>query len=277
MSFHQLADTLVREWGVVPAYDKPDVWRQLEQALLEAELPAHWTFDTLIVDEGQDFSDTWRDAVLRLVKPEGRAIWLEDPLQNLYGRAPVALDGWVTLNSHTNYRSPRDVVELLVRLNPSEIAAAGIEAASPFHSADIDFLSYPDGDIGAMYEQTKRAIDDCLKAGFTPADIALVSFHGRDRSRLLHLDRLGAHTLRSFTGAYDESGRPVIRDGVLIAESVYRFKGQSLPAVILTEIDFADLDERAFRKLFVRITRARLRLILVLSDRAASTLMTRLS
>jgi hypothetical protein len=276
-SFHQLADTIVREWGVMPDYGKPDVWRQLEQALLEADLPDRWQFDTLIVDEGQDFSDTWRDAVLRLLKPAGRAIWLEDPLQNLYGRAPVALDGWVTLNAHANYRSPRDVVELLVRLDPSQISDAGIEAASPFHRADIDFQSYPDGDTNAMYEQTRHAIAACLDAGFSTDDIALVSFHGRDRSRLLHLDRLGGHSLKSFTGDYDAAGRPVVRDGALVAESLYRFKGQSAPATILTEIDFEALDDQAFRKLFVGMTRARLKLVLVLSDRAATALMRRLS
>lgn len=277
MSFHQLADTVVREWGVVPNYDSPHVWRQLEQALLEANLPQHWRFDVVIIDEGQDFSDTWRDAVLRMLESDGRAIWLEDPMQNLYGRPPVPLDGWVTLNAHTNYRSPRDVMELLARLDPSQIAEGGIAAASPFQSADIDFLSYPDGDTRAMYERTKQAIADFLDAGFAAGDIALIALHGRDRSRLLHLDRLGPHTLASFTGEYDASGRPVIRDGALRAESVYRFKGQSMPAVILTEIEFDQLDQQAFHKLFVGMTRARLRLILVLSDGAAAALMSRLA
>lgn len=277
MSFHQLADTVVREWGVVPNYASSDVWRQLENALLEAAPSERWTFDVVIVDEGQDFSDIWRDAVLRLLRPEGRAIWLEDPMQNLYGRTPVQLEGWVTLNAHTNYRSPRDVVDLLMRLDASQISEAGIEAASPFHSADIDFLSYPNGDTGAMYEQTKQALKSCLDAGFAASDIALVSFHGRDRSRLLHLDRLGAHSLKSFTGAYDASGNPVVRDGALLAESLYRFKGQSMSAVVLTEIEFDSLDEQTFRKLFVGMTRARLRLTLVLSDSAAAALMRRLS
>lgn len=277
MSFHQLADTVVREWGVAPNYDSPDVWRQLEQALLEAAPSARWTFDVVIVDEGQDFSDTWRDAVLRLLRPEGRAIWLEDPMQNLYRRVPVQLDGWVTLNAHTNYRSPRDVVDLLVRLDAAQISEAGIEAASPFHNAGLDFLSYPDGDTSAMYAQTRQALKSFLDAGFAESDIALVSFHGRDRSRLLHLDRLGAHALKSFTGAYDASGNPVIRDGTLLTESLYRFKGQSTSALVLTEIEFESLDEQTFRKLFVGMTRARLRLTLVLNDSAATTLMRRLS
>jgi superfamily I DNA and RNA helicase len=63
----------------------------------------------------------------------------------------------------------------------------------------------------------------------------------------------------------------------LVAESVYRFKGQSAPATILAEIDFEALDDQAFRKLFVGMTRARLKLVLVLSDRAATALMRRLS
>ena len=104
-SFHQLADTIVREWGVVPNYEFPSVWRPLEQALLEADLPERWQVGTLIVDQGQDFSETRRDAVLRLLKAYGRVIWLEDTLQNLNGHTPVTLEGGVMLNASPNYRS----------------------------------------------------------------------------------------------------------------------------------------------------------------------------
>jgi superfamily I DNA and RNA helicase len=75
--------------------------------------------------------------------------------------------------------------------------------------------------------------------------------------------------LKSFTGEYDLFGNPVWRDGELLAESVYRFKGQSAPAIIFTEIDFETLDERTFRKLFVGMTRARLKLVLVTSNSEA--------
>jgi superfamily I DNA and RNA helicase len=58
----------------------------------------------------------------------------------------------------------------------------------------------------------------------------------------------------------------------LFIDSVYRFKGQSAPCVIFTEIDFDELDETALRKLFVGMTRASLKLILVMSERAADLL-----
>jgi superfamily I DNA and RNA helicase len=67
-------------------------------------------------------------------------------------------------------------------------------------------------------------------------------------------------------------GNPEFREGELLTESVYRFKGQSAPAVIFTEIDFETLDEKNFRKLFVGMTRARMKLVLVMSERAAQQL-----
>src|SRR5690606_22827392 len=143
-------------------------------ALLQADIPEAGRFDVVIVDEGQDFSEAWRDGVLRLLKPDGRAIWLEDPTQNLYGREPVALDGWVTLRSGANFRSPRDVVGLLERLHGRADGAPAIEAASPFASADIDILPYRDGDIAAMHDQTKQAVKTCLGAGFARGDIAIL-------------------------------------------------------------------------------------------------------
>ena len=269
-SFHQLCDSFAREHGENPDYRDAGIWKKLEANLAESTLPPEWQFDVLIVDEGQDFSEAWRDTLLRLLKPEGRTIWLEDPMQNLYGREPVALPGWVTLRSTANYRSPRQIVDLLASLAP---AGHQIDAASPFAGADIDVLSYPADDSAQLFAQTKQAITRCLGAGFTRNDIALISFRGRENSNLLNLDALGNHSLKSFDGSYDLFGNPVFRDGDLLTESVYRFKGQSAPAVIFTEIDFETLDEKNFRKLFVGMTRARLKLVLVLSEKVAGKLL----
>jgi len=228
-----------------------------------------WRYDVLIVDEGQDFALSWKDSMLRLLCPDGRAVWLEDPMQNLYGQAPLATDGWVTLHARANYRSPRQIVEMLTHFGTM---SEPIEAASPFIGDEVEFLTYPAGDTPAMLERTKQAITQCLGAGFARSDIALISYRGREKSALLKLDQLGKHSLHSFTGQYDLFGNPIFRDGELLAETIYRFKGQAAPAIIFTEIDFDSLDERVFRKLFVGMTRARLKLILVLSEPAAAIL-----
>ena len=274
-NFHELCDAWLRAKGESPDYGNPDVWSEIEGVLASADLPETWQYDVLIVDEGQDFSLTWRDIVLRMVKEGGRAIWLEDPDQNLYGKEMVALPGWVVLHSNTNYRSPREVVQML-----SSIGAVSqpVEAGSPFKGADIEEMTYPEGDVDAMLAQTRRAVTSCLAAGFGRQDIAICSFRGREKSAILKLDKLSdAHTLRSFTGAYDLFGNPVFREGGLLAESVYRFKGQSAPALIFTEIDFEEMDELTLRKLFVGMTRARLKLVLVMSDRASAQIFDRMS
>jgi hypothetical protein len=272
-TFHMLCDAFARESGITPDYSAPGIWAEIEHVFDTAPVPESWRHDVLIIDEGQDFAESWRDAMLRLLRPEGRALWLEDPMQNLYGRAPVPLPAWVKLHSQSNYRSPRQIVDLLAAIVPE---SERIQASSPFLGPEVDRLVYPAGDAAAMADATKQAITRCLAANFTRADIALLSFQGRAHSALLQADRLGQHTLRSFTGNYDLLGNPVYREGQLLSESVYRFKGQSAPAVIFTEIDFEALDDRAVRKLFVGMTRARLKLVLVMSERAAALLQARL-
>ena len=237
--------------------------------MAKADIDEDWTFDTLIIDEGQDFSESWRDTLLRMLKPDGRALWLEDPMQNLYERETVALPGWVTLHSHANYRSPRQIIDWLKNFSPE---AHAVEAASPFGGDHVDVLTYPEGDTEKLHAQTRQAITRCLGAGFTRSDMAIVSYRGRENSALLNLDSLGNHRLKSFSGQYDLFGNPLFREGDLLAESVYRFKGQSAPAVIFTEIDIAANDIKSFRKLFVGMTRARLKLVMVMSERTARLL-----
>lgn len=274
-TFHMLGDAFLRARGETPNYGEGDVFSTMETALAEADLPETWKYDVLIVDEGQDFSTAWRDILLRMLKEPGRAIWLEDPTQNLYGRDAVELSDWVILHSNANYRSPRQIVEMLAAIAPDGDTREPVEAASPFDGADIEYLVYTDHE--SLLAQTKHAITLCLAAGFSRQDIAIASFRGREKSAILNLETLGdAHTLKSFTGQYDIFGHPVFREGGLLAESVYRFKGQSAPAVIFTELDFATIDELVFRKLFVGMTRARLKLVLVMSERAAEQIVDRI-
>lgn len=273
-TFHMLSDDFLRSQGETPDYGARNVWEDIEAKMAKSDLPPSWKYDVLIVDEGQDFSVAWRDILLRMLKPEGRAIWLEDPNQNLYGRDPVPLPGWIKLHSDTNFRSPRQIVDMLASIGAVH---PPVEAGSPFKGADIEELLYPEGDTEAMLAQTRRAVTICLGAGFARHDIAIASFRGREKSAILNLDKLSeAHTLHSFTGQYDLFGNPIYREGGLLAESVYRFKGQSAAAVIFTEIDFEQLDELVLRKLFVGMTRARLKLVLVLSERAEQQLLDRI-
>jgi hypothetical protein len=266
-TYHQLCDRILRSTGEVPDFSRPGAFQALESFMADHQPEPAWQFDELIVDEGQDFQPAWRDALLKLLKPDGRAWWLEDPMQNLYGRSPTELPGWVVLRAQTNYRTPRDILATLQRLvGPAE----PIESGSPLDGSEVEILTY-DGHAELM-ERTKTAITRGLGAGFKKDMIAVVTYRGREHSSFTPLDRLGPHALRAFTGQYDLLGSPIFTEGELFIDSVHRFKGQSAPCIVFTEIDFDEIDEKALRKLFVGMTRATMKLVLVMSERAAPCL-----
>ncbi|KVM81941.1 nuclease [Burkholderia ubonensis] len=278
-NYHQLCDWVARDGGYTPDFDAPDAFGRLEARFAQTPVPERWRFDVLIVDEGQDFHPSWATALERLLAPHGAWWWLEDPLQNLYMREPVALPGWVSLKALTNYRSPRDLLDfvrdVVGRVEP---LAAELRSGSPFDGSDLVVSAYGDANASpaaladACIDATKRAITQALSLGFRKQDIAVLSYRGREGSALAALDQLGPHQVKRFTGKYDLFGNPEYHDGDVLLDSIYRFKGQSAPCVILTEIDFDTLDARAARKLFVGATRATMKLLLVASARAAAQL-----
>jgi len=269
-SFHQWCDRRVRDAGEAVDYRQKNAFAQIEERFAALPVPAEERFDDLVIDEGQDFQPAWKDALLRWLLPGGRLWWLEDPMQRLYDRPPVELPGFVTLRAETNYRSPRDVLGYLNRLLAPE---RPIEAASPIAGGEVEFLTYAGAE--SLLAATRRAVTRALHCGFRIGDTVLVTYSGRDRSALHHFDQIGPHRLRSWQGRYDLFGRPEFSDGDLLIETVYRFKGQSAPCVILTEVDFDAFDEIARRKLFVGFTRASMKLLVVLSERAAQALLAR--
>jgi len=59
----------------------------------------------------------------------------------------------------------------------------------------------------------------------------------------------------------------------LLVESVYRFKGQSMPVVVLCEVDFEELTAKEKHKLFVGLTRGQVRVDVVINEASAKLLM----
>jgi hypothetical protein len=270
LTYHQLCDRVLRGLGETPDFTASGVFTQLEQRFAACAPGEAWRFDEIIVDEGQDFAPAWVAPLLRLLRPDGRAWWLEDPMQNLYGRAPAALPGWATLRADTNYRSPQDVTALVNRLTGT---ASAVASGSPIAGSDWEVLTY--ADTAGLLDATKKAITRCIGLGFKRPMIATVTFRGRESSALFAYDALGPHAFRKFTGEYDLFGSPRYSDGEVVLETVFRFKGQSAPAVVFTEIDFEAIDEGALRRLFVGATRASMKLVLVMSERAARLLIDR--
>jgi len=270
-TYHQLGDRVSRTRGEHPDFSQPGAFAKLE-AVLDVHTPNETErFDELIVDEGQDFREGWAANLLRWLRGGGRAWWLEDPMQNLYGRTSVALPGWVTLRSDVNYRTPKDILDTLNRMLP---LPRGMEAGSPLTGSAVEIVSY--GDTKDLIAKTASAVTRCIGLGFKRPHIALVTYRGREHSKLAPLDKLGPYPLRAPTGRYDLFGNALSTEGDILIDSVLRFKGRASPCVVFTEIDFETLDDAAVRRLFVGATRATMKLTLVASERSAQVLQERL-
>jgi hypothetical protein len=93
-----------------------EFWERIRERVVAETIPPDWQFDTLIVDEGQDFEQEWAET-LRLFGTDGHdALWLEDPDQNVRGQSPVTLPGYVGYRARVNHRSPRSIAQVIQRV-----------------------------------------------------------------------------------------------------------------------------------------------------------------
>jgi len=269
VGYHELCDKTFRATGGVPDFSVKGVFGRLE-TFMDGYRPAEDELvDELVVDEGQDFKDEWRANVLRFLKPGGRAWWMEDPLQNLYDRPPLTFDNWVTLRSDANYRSPKELLKLISLILPPEFGSRG---GSPLTTANVELPTYEGGEL---FLRTAEAVRKCLAEGYTHQQIAVVTFRGWENSAFKALDSLDGLALIKATGTYDSEGNPLYSEGLIRIDSVHRLKGHSIPCVILTEVDFATMMPIDMRKLFVGITRATAKFVMVSSERSMTLMLER--
>lgn len=261
VSFHELAVEYYRRHHDEPDFTNPKIFQQVSEAYHEASLDFVAQYDLLVIDEGQDFDAQWVGSLLNLLKPTGRLYLLEDEAQRLYEREAFDVPDAVMLTCNDNHRSPRAVCQVI---NALELVSPAIISKSPYQGEFPEFHRYASN--AELLVQTEQAVERLLVQGYALSDIVILTGHGRSKSTLLNTDHIGRFTTRRFTGSYTRNGDTVWSDGELTVESVYRFKGQSAPAIVFSEVDFTELTAHERRKLFVGMTRAQLNLQIILSE-----------
>jgi thymidine kinase len=263
-TFHQLCRDLAERNGEKLDFSAPDVFAKMVSDYVDASEGFNKSIDLLIIDESQDFEPTWAQAVLERLKDTGRLYVMGDTGQQLYERETFDLTDAVHVTCMDNFRSPTKIVQMINRLG---LTAEPIEARSVHVGATPHFYTW-----APNQRNSRTALDQCLtklwEDGYKPEDVAVISYHGAQNSEVLKLDELGGYKTKRFS-KYDESGNALWTDGALLVESVYRFKGQSMPVVVLCEIDFEELTEKDKRKLFVGLTRGQVRVDVVMSEKSA--------
>jgi hypothetical protein len=270
-NFHEYAVNFARKQGREPDFSAPGVFDLVAQDLIDHAQDQPGRLDLLVVDESQDFDATWVEALSDRLKSDGRLYVLGDENQRIYDRDEFALQDAVRIRCMDNFRSPCKVVSAI---NQLRLASEPVQARAPAQGQAPGFHTYVPGGAGSL-TVLEKCLKRLMKDGFSADQISVITFAGRERSEVLARDKLAGLTVNRFTGGYDAAGNTVWTGGELLVETLYRFKGQSAPVVVLCEVDFDALSDKELRKLFVGFTRAQFRLECVLSDRAATALMAR--
>ncbi len=195
----------------------------------------------------------WLEILQLFLTEEGRILWLEDPDQNLLNKPSVVMPGCVRLRLRQNYRSPFGIARFMHEHLPYDF-----EPANPLPGLGVGVHGFQRPEDQA--QRLAEVVGLQLALGFAPEEIVILSLRGLNQSPLWHQDHIGRHAVRRFTGTYQPDGTQVWSAGDITFESLYRFKGQEAPAVILVDVDDQDSAERLARLLFCGMGRATVRL-----------------
>lgn len=275
LTFHELALDHWRRSGGVVNFADAGIYAQAAQRLVDDSLdceasvaPPRTPVDLLVIDEMQDMDAAWVQAVASWLSAAGRLYVMGDPQQAIYGREPFELADAVRITCDDNVRNPRCIVEAI---NLLRLTDRPVVPRCPEVGEVPDFRTYPASDVGGL-KTLRTAVIELRAKGVAATDMAIITFMGREHSQVLALESVAGLTLQKFTGQFDAAGNPVWTQGSLLADTLYRFKGQAAPYVILCEVDFATLDDKQRHKLFVGMSRAQMHLTLVLSEAATAAL-----
>ena len=241
----------------VAARTNPRFWQEVQEQVIGAAIPDDWLFDTLVVDEGQDFEQEWYDILKLFLTPNAEILWLEDAHQNIYGKEPVSLPGFVGYRADTNFRSPESIAAFIRDVLPFRF-----EVGSDLPGLGVAVHTYDEPED--QLRIVSRLVRNLNRRGFAYHDIVVLTCRGVANSVFSEREKVGNVSLRRFTGDYDLFGNQLSTDGQLAFDSVYRFKGQEAPAVILVDVDLdpEGLDS-ALRLLYCGMTRATVRLEII--------------
>lgn len=237
-------------------------WRDVQDQLVGVEIPESEQFDTLVVDEGQDFKQEWWEILQLFLTEDASVLWLEDPMQNLRKSEVLNLgDGFVTYKEDSNFRTPRSIGDVIRRVLDVHFSQRNELPGLGLHIEKYE--NPPD-----QKKIVAHRVNELRKAGFSNDEIVIVSCRGLKHATFASWDTVGGLPVRRFTGQYTDDGQQIYTDGRLFLETIQRFKGQQAPAVILMDIDETlGASDHAKRVLYCGMTRATVRLEMLVQER----------
>jgi superfamily I DNA/RNA helicase len=204
-------------------------------------------FDAIVVDEGQDFAEEWWVALQLALSDHDQGILYVffDDNQRLYHHADAIPQDLDVFPLTRNLRNTRPIHHLASAFYKGwKLEGAGPEGRKPdLIQADTD---------QDVHREVSRYLHNLVREERVhPEDIAVLTGRSRDKSALGRKEVIGAFSI--CCGDLPERG-------MVVFDSIRRFKGLERPVVILVELEeVMDSPET----LYVGITRANAHLAVV--------------
>lgn len=255
--FHELCTAMVNEAEISlqeKGRSSDDAFYHdiLPNALLEATSKLGPRYDAIIVDEGQDFKDTWEAPLSALLRDPDEGIFFIffDDNQNLYqgqDRLPAMIneEPFVLAENCRNTQKIHRVVSAFYHDTGS------LHCPGPV-GRQVEAYAYR-GDRHQERKMSQLLHQLIVEERVNESDIVILTPRSQDRSVFKSGTRVGRYTLTT--------SFPPPRESVQVS-SVHRFKGLERRVVILAEIDrYASSDLE--KVLYVGCSRARTHLLLL--------------
>jgi hypothetical protein len=221
-------------------YDRAYFNEELPLALLSAIEKLGPQYDALFVDEAQDLSNDWLDALTATLRdPEKALIWLfMDDNQRVYENRLDVPDGFRHFDLIHNCRNTQAIHREVMKKYEGEVEP---EAIGP---EGRDVVLIPTADQPAAVEAIVAEL--CGREEIPPQDVVVLSSHGIERSAVADAG----------CGSYEFVDEPPPLGDFIRFASIRGFKGLESPVVILCELEDLD-DETIGQQLYVGFSRAR--------------------
>ena len=244
--------TLGIGWGAPQGPDETERTRETSQ-FFEHELPAQMLelaaglpdgqrFDAIVIDEAQDFADSWWEPILAALRdPDHGGIYVfSDEGQRVFdrqGTPPVPL---VPLILDQNIRNTRQIATAFQPLVDNQMRFLGGDGP------EVRFVACGPGE---GFDVGDDEVERLLEAGWRPGDIALLTTGSRHPEQIA---RQGIGTAAYWDSFWDAEQ--------VFYGHVLGFKGLERRAIVLVVNDRYAL-ERARERLYVGLSRARDQLV----------------
>jgi hypothetical protein len=248
-NFHAICDSLRKRADIPLAGDGRIFFDGLPAAVLDAvSKDPSLKFDAIVVDEGQDFEDSWFETLKNCLKdPEAGHFYIfYDDNQRIYKRTGQGISAFPGHPYYLtkNFRNTRAINSAALRWYTGRMT----RAIGP-QGAAVEWVAVRrPGDVA---NEVWRRISDLIKIhSMEPDDIAVLGGGIIDGHPIVRSGQIAGHPV---------SRAGLATTGAIVFDTVRRFKGLDRPAIILIDPDKMNEPEMAY----VALTRPRVHLSVI--------------